>query len=189
MGAGVSNKGKASCVWLISSSHNESHHSVVYGPSAPPVNSRGVITLTFLEMHIDCLSDHVDVYDGLPPFSLDEPRASQSFYRLGSFCGKDLSEVGSVTATLGNMLVVIQANLSRDPWLNGFSAKFTVKKCPESCDGNRRCVVSSEGQQCVCAEGWTGIGCDQPLCPNNCSSSLGRGQCNLVSYFSFASFV
>lgn len=180
LGKGVQNKAKGSCLWLISSSSNASH-SVVYGPSPPPVGSRGQITLTFKEIHINCLTDHVDVYDGLPPFLLGPLPSGQSFYKLGSFCGWDASKLKTVTATLGNMVVAVKANFSSGALSKSFSAKFNVKKCPELCDGNQRCVVTSHGEQCVCLEGWTGANCDWLVCPNNCSSPEGQGHCNLVS--------
>lgn len=180
LGPGVQIKAKASCLWLISSLSNSSH-GVVYGPSPPPLDSRGQITLTFNELRISCLTDHVDIYDGLPPFVLGDSSAVQSFYKLGSFCGLDGAELKPVTATLGNMVVLVTANLSSDALSKSFSAKFSVTKCPGLCDGNQRCVMSSRGEECVCLEGWTGDNCDQLVCPNNCSSSLGQGHCNVVS--------
>lgn len=180
LGSGVANKAKASCLWLISSLTNSSHN-VVYGPSPPPVESRGDITLTFKEIKINCATDHVEVYDGLPPFLLGVPSEVQSFYKLGSFCGLNEATLKSVTARLGNMVVLIKADLSSGALSKKFSAKFTVKKCPDLCDGNQKCAMSSHGEQCVCLEGWSGDNCDQLVCPNNCSLSQGQGQCNLVS--------
>lgn len=180
-GSGVLNKEKASCLWLISSSSNTSHE-VVYGPSPPPLGSRGLITLTFKEIHINCLTDHVDVYDGLPSFLLGQSQSVQSFYKLGSFCGWNASKLKAVAAVLGNMVVVIKADLSSGALSKSFSAKFDVTKCPELCEGNRKCVATSHGEQCVCLEGWTGANCDQLVCPNNCSSLEGQGYCNLVSW-------
>ena len=181
-GSGVANKEKASCLWVISSLSNSSH-DVVYGLSPPPVKSRGHITLTFQEIHINCLTDHVVVYDGLPSFLLGQsPSVSvKSFYKLGSFCGWNAAKLKSVTAVLGNMVVVIKANLNTNALSKGFSAKFDVRKCPDLCEGNRRCVPTSHGEQCACLEGWTGTNCEQLVCPNNCSITQGQGSCNPVS--------
>ncbi|XP_078380393.1 multiple epidermal growth factor-like domains protein 8 isoform X1 [Oculina patagonica] len=179
LGSGVTNKAKASCLWLISSLTNSSHN-VVYGPSPPPVESRGDITLTFKEMKINCATDHVEVYDGLPPFLLGVHSEVQSFYQLGSFCGWNEATPKAVTARLGNMVVLIKADLSSGALSKTFSAKFTIKKCPDLCNGNQKCVMSSDGAQCVCLEGWSGDNCDQLVCPNNCSLAKGQGQCNLT---------
>ncbi|XP_022797777.1 multiple epidermal growth factor-like domains protein 8 [Stylophora pistillata] len=179
MGAGVQNKMEASCLWVISSLSNSSH-DVVYGPSPPPVENRGHITLTFRELRISCLTDHVEVYDGLPPFLLDGSSSVQSFYQLGSFCDWSKNKLRSVTANLGNMVVLVKVDLSSNALSKGFSAKFKVRMCPDLCDGNKKCVMTSHGEQCVCLEGWTGDDCNQQLCPNNCSLSLGQGRCNQI---------
>ena len=179
MGRGVQNKKEASCLWLISSLSNSSHN-VVYGPSPPPVEKRGHIILTFRDLRINCLTDHVEVYDGLPPFVLDNSSSVQSFYKLGSFCDWSGNKLRSATAKLGNMVVLVKADLSSGALSKGFSAKFKVRKCPDLCDGNMKCVMTSHGEQCVCLDGWTGDACDQKLCPNNCSLSFGQGHCNQV---------
>lgn len=177
LGEGVSSKSSASCLWLISSLSNSSHE-VVYGPSPPPVGMRGHVTLSFEDIQINCLTDHVDIYDGLPPFLLGGLPSVQSFKKIGSFCGFGATNLKPVTATLGNMVVSIQANLDKSAVSKGFSAKFTVKKCRELCEGNQRCVGTSDGEQCICLEGWTGSKCDQFICPKNCSFAKGQGQCS-----------
>ncbi|XP_066023971.1 multiple epidermal growth factor-like domains protein 8 [Pocillopora verrucosa] len=177
MGRGVQNKKEASCLWLISSLSNSSHN-VVYGPSPPPVEKRGHIILTFKDLRINCLTDHVEVYDGLPPFVLDNSSSVQSFYKLGSFCDWSGNKLRSATAKLGNMVVLVKADLSSGALSKGFSAKFKVRKCPDLCDGNMKCVMTSHREQCVCLDGWTGDACNQQLCPNNCSLSFGQGHCN-----------
>lgn len=147
------------------------------------MGNRGHISLTFKEIRINCLTDHVEVYDGLPPFSLGpSPLESfQSFRRLGSFCGWNATKLKPVTALLGNMVVVLTADLSTGALSQKFSAKFEVKKCPGLCGDNQKCVVTSDGERCVCLEGWTGANCNQLVCPKNCSVSQGQGNCNLVS--------
>ncbi|XP_074634355.1 multiple epidermal growth factor-like domains protein 8 isoform X4 [Acropora palmata] len=177
-GKGVSSKSAASCLWLISALHS-TNHEVVYGPSPPPVGTRGNITLTLKDIQINCLTDHVDVYDGLPPYLLEGLSPVKSFQKIGSFCGFNATNLKHVTAKLGNMVVVIKANLSSGALSKGFSAKFSVNKCPGHCEGNQRCAASLHGEQCVCLEGWTGPRCDQSICPNNCSFSKGQGQCKL----------
>lgn len=187
-GKGVSSKSAASCLWLISALHS-TNHEVVYGPSPPPVGTRGNITLTFKDIQINCLTDHVDVYDGLPPYLLEGLSPVKSFQKIGSFCGFNATNLKHVTAKLGNMVVVIKANLSSGALSKGFSAKFSVNKCPGHCEGNQRCAATLHGEQCVCLEGWTGPRCDQSICPNNCSFSKGQGQCKLVSNKTLSSLI
>ena len=176
IGAGVSNKDRANCLWVISSSVNSSHN-VVYGPS-PPTDGLASITLTFNKIALDCLTDHVDVYDGLPPFILGAAaRSPPTFYHFGSFCGRALPQ--SVRARLGNLVVVFKGKVSRESW--GFSARFTVNRCPDNCPVNGMCLMTSRGPECQCRQGWIGAQCDKLACPKNCSSAQGRGVCNSVS--------
>ena len=163
-----------SCLWVISASTNSSHN-VVY--STTSLTSGGAaISFTFTELNVDCQSEHVDIYDGIPPFILDAPVVSPlPFYKLGSFCGQGLPLVKSVEALRGNLVVLYNSHRV------GFSGRFTVNRCPDFCIGNRYCAQTVQGgQECVCQEGWKGPACDAMVCPRNCSSDRGQGHCNMV---------
>jgi hypothetical protein len=178
IGHGVTDRSKASCLWVISSSKNTSH-TVIY--ESQPVRHKSSITLQFSDMNLDCMTDHVDVYDGLPHFILGsaEPHPP-TFYKLGSFCGSKESQPKNIIATLGNMVVVFQGNIAQGQPSTGFGAIFTVHSCIDRCNGNRQCVMTSVGESCVCRNGWAGPDCTDRTCPNNCNSALGRGVCSSV---------
>lgn len=177
VGEGVTDRTKASCIWVISSSKNTSHN-VIY--ESQPVRDRSSVTLDFLNMSLDCLTNHVNVYDGLPSFILGSPLPHPPvFYKLGSFCGSKES-IPKVTATLGNMVVMFQGDISQGQPSNGFGALFTVHRCTDSCHGNRQCVMTAAGESCVCRDGWVGPDCTYRVCPSNCSSASGQGVCNTV---------
>ena len=162
------------CLWVISTSTNSSHN-VVYDTS-PLTNARGTVTFTFSELNVDCRYEHVEVYDGIPPFILDTPAVSSlPFYKLGSFCGKTLLGNKSVETHRGNLVIRYNGE-------NGyFTGRFTVNRCPNFCTGNRHCSLGSQGKlECLCKEGWKGPTCDMLICPGNCSADLGQGHCNEV---------
>lgn len=179
VGSGVVDRSNASCLWVISTSTNTSH-SVVYGqiPSHPSLST---ITLEFISMNLSCLTDHVDVYDGLPYFILNVPsRHPPSFYKLGSFCGTVEPKPKYITSVTGNMVVIFRGDISEGALSSGFGATFMVNRCPDSCHGNRHCTMTSSGEQCICKDGWIGPDCSINMCPNNCSSGAGQGICNKV---------
>ncbi|EDO43458.1 predicted protein, partial [Nematostella vectensis] len=176
IGDGVTPPSRAGCVWVISASHNTSHSLIYEPPALPPQTSD--ITLTFTNLSLNCLTDHVTIYDGLPPFILGLPTPSPlRFYKLGSFCSA-LSLQQSVVASLGNMVVVFKGDISAGSLSKGFGAIFSVRRCADHCHGNRRCVMTSQGEACRCASDWTGPDCTIRVCPNNCS---GHGSCNSAS--------
>lgn len=178
-GSGVHDRSKASCLWVISSLVNASH-TVIFNKNLPK-SSLSTITLQFTSMSLNCSTDHVDVYDGLPYFILNNaPPHPPSFYRLGSFCGSMDTIQKHITAVTGNMVVVFQGDISGSQSI-GFGAVFKVNRCKDNCHGNRYCVSTSSGESCVCKEGWFGPDCDVTSCPNNCSSGSSQGVCEMVS--------
>ena len=60
---------------------------------------------------------------------------------------------------------------------NGFVAKFNVTDCPFNCSSRGNCNLSSH--KCTCHNGFTGEGCEVPLCMDNCGAN---GTCDLTSF-------
>ena len=144
---------------------------------SPLTDAQGAtVTFTFTELNANCLYEHVDVYDGIPPFILGGPAVSPlPFYKMGSFCGQRLPVLKSVEARRGNLVILYDGKQGH------FSGRFTVHRCPDFCTGNRRCVLGTQGkQECVCQEGWKGPACNTVACPSNCSAYRGQGHCNEV---------
>ena len=59
--------------------------------------------------------------------------------------------------------------------MSGFSASFTVSRCPASCSGQGRCDEKSG--LCECEPTFSGPDCGLSLCPDSCGSSAGWGLC------------
>lgn len=58
---------------------------------------------------------------------------------------------------------------------NGFEATFSVAPCPRNCSNQGLC----QNHRCICDTLWTGSSCEDPLCPSDCGSAEGRGECNM----------
>lgn len=57
----------------------------------------------------------------------------------------------------------------------GFQAVFHVTDCPLNCSNNGLC----QNHRCICQPLWSGNACEINLCPNDCGSFDGRGECDL----------
>ncbi|KAI8423018.1 hypothetical protein MSG28_014106 [Choristoneura fumiferana] len=62
--------------------------------------------------------------------------------------------------------------------MEGFNVTYAAYSCPSD---DHRTNCSSHGEcdegTCRCEPGWTGVACDQPLCPDDCNSAYGGGTC------------
>ena len=78
-----------------------------------------------------------------------------------------------MTASSGSMLVLLYSDTNYV--MSGFSASFTVNRCPASCSGHGRC--DEESGLCECEPSFSGEDCGLPLCPDNCGSGADWGHC------------
>ena len=164
-----------SCVWIISTvTHNSDQ--VVYSNKLAP----GTITFRIKDISLDCQTDHIYIYDGMPNFKLDGTKSS--FNLIGSLCGNSISGINAVESQSGTMVVVFDGNVGSNSQSKGFNVTFVVNQCPNSCTGNRYCHNNGTHENCVCKPGWIGMACDDVMCPANCSESLGHGRCDQVSF-------
>ncbi|XP_054720538.1 multiple epidermal growth factor-like domains protein 8 [Uloborus diversus] len=118
------------------------------------------VTLTFTKMDTECSYDHVFIYDG----------DSYSSPVLGSFSGNTTPP--SITTTQGSMLVLLYSDTNYVR--NGFEAVFSVSSCPLNCSNRGIC----RNHRCLCDPLWSGRGCEFSLCPNDCGTSEGLGECD-----------
>ena len=163
------------CVWTITTLNNNSDE-VVYSSDLAP----GTITFRIKDIALDCQTDHVYIYDGMPNFKLDANKSS--FNLIGSLCGTNPSSIPAIESNSGTLVVVFKGNVSLNSPTSGFNASFVINNCPKLCTGNRHCHSNGIHENCVCKRGWTGTACDDAVCPSNCSESLGNGHCDQVSF-------
>ncbi|XP_054283597.1 multiple epidermal growth factor-like domains protein 8 [Macrosteles quadrilineatus] len=124
-------------------------------------SSEQFISLNFTLMGTECSYDYVYVYDG---DSFNSPV-------LGSFSGRTRPQ--TVVATSGFMLILLYSDTNYV--LDGFRAEYYITECPANCSSHGTCLAHS----CICESGWGGVDCSQPLCPDHCGVSKGRGRCLL----------
>ena len=169
------------CVWIITTltHHN---HQVVYSNKL----ASGTITFDMKDISLDCQTDHIYVYDGMPNYELGGVKSSSNL--IGSLCGSDASSIPVIESRSGSLVVVFKGNVGLHSLTEGFNASFVVNQCPDSCTGNRYCHSNGTHESCVCKPGWIGAACDDVVCPANCSEGLGRGHCDQVSFIFFTLF-
>ncbi|XP_070550058.1 multiple epidermal growth factor-like domains protein 8 [Ptychodera flava] len=164
-GDGVHDPSHAYCLWIISVFDNITAPTLIH-----PVPT---ISMTIEDtINLECQKDHVYVYDGIPDSISGGFSSGQSDWKqLGAFCGQGLQEEVTVEAMSGSMTVVFEGNVAETSTSDGFTATYTVNQCASECQGNRQCVNGD----CVCADGYGGVGCSSELCPELCNA---HGTCN-----------
>lgn len=183
IGSGTNIKGDTNCVWIITTSRNESKY-ILYTNE----DITGSITLRIKDLKVDCQTDHAYVYEGFPPYKLEDLHTSlhSSFNLIGTFCGFDPSNVPTIESHTGTLVVIFKGNLGSHSPTKGFNGTFVINQCPNACTGNRDCFNNGTHHECVCKAGWAGPGCDDVICPSNCSAKLGQGYCDQVSSLFFS---
>lgn len=88
-----------------------------------------------------------------------------------------IRRVPEVVAQSGSVLLHF---FSDDAYnMSGFNISYKINGCPTidsslNCSGHGVCVDGS----CTCDADYMGSACNVPKCLNNCSSSLGQGECH-----------
>ncbi|KAJ8709801.1 hypothetical protein PYW08_009805 [Mythimna loreyi] len=145
------------CSWLLTPPR--------LGPTPPPLRVRLESFAT------ECGWDHLYVYDG------DSVRAEKL---LAVFSGVlengESSWTRQVIARSGSALLHF---FSDDAYaMEGFNVTYAAYSCPSN---DHRTNCSSHGEcedgSCRCEPEWTGVACDQPLCPEECNAAYGGGTC------------
>uniref|UniRef100_A0A8D8HL17 Attractin n=1 Tax=Culex pipiens TaxID=7175 RepID=A0A8D8HL17_CULPI len=159
------------CSWLIDA---RDHNGIAAQTTA--IAKPSVIRLHLEEFATECGWDHLYVYDG---DSVESPLLavfSGLMYRKNF----SIRRIPEVFAHSGSALLHF---FSDDAYnMSGFNISYQVNACPTvdtalNCSGHGVCAV---GGDCSCDPGWTGLACNVARCPNNCSSHLGRGTCNVL---------
>ena len=78
-----------------------------------------------------------------------------------------------MTASSGSMLVLLYSDTNYV--MSGFSASFSVSRCPAACSGHGRC--DEEAGLCECEPTFSGPDCGLALCPDKCGKSASWGEC------------
>ncbi|XP_026322892.1 attractin [Hyposmocoma kahamanoa] len=145
------------CSWLVSPPW--------LGPAPPALRVRLESFAT------ECGWDHLYVYDG------DSVRAERL---LAVFSGVlengESSWTRQVIARSGSALLHF---FSDDAYaMEGFNLTYAAYSCPSD---DHRTNCSNHGEcddgTCRCEPYWTGVACDQPLCPDDCNAAYGAGSC------------
>ncbi|XP_018320718.1 multiple epidermal growth factor-like domains protein 8 isoform X2 [Agrilus planipennis] len=140
------------CLWIIS----------------PEVDYGSVIIqlqINATEMNVSCGDNAIYVYDALPELVDVSSQSALS----AVFCSQEALPTAVVESRTGHLTVYYKQGHHRE----GFNAAYRILTC-ENCTEPRKC----EKGQCVCDENFVGPNCEDPLCPNNCSYTLGQGQCD-----------
>lgn len=155
------------CSWLIDARDYSNSVSTKFRP----FQSR--IRLHLEEFATECGWDHLYIYDG---DSVESPLLavfSGLMYRKNFH----IRRVPEIIAKSGSALLHF---FSDDAYnMSGFNISYKINGCPTNnsaleCSGRGICV---EGE-CTCDAPFIGEACNVPICPNNCSHSLGQGECD-----------
>ncbi|XP_026729048.1 attractin isoform X2 [Trichoplusia ni] len=145
------------CSWLLTPPR--------LGPTPPPLRVRLESFAT------ECGWDHLYVYDG------DSVRAEKL---LAVFSGVlengESSWTRQVIARSGSALLHF---FSDDAYaMEGFNVTYSAYSCPSN-DHRTNCSNHGECEDgsCRCEPQWTGVACDEPLCPDECNAAVGGGSC------------
>ncbi|XP_022827205.1 attractin-like protein 1 [Spodoptera litura] len=145
------------CSWLLTPPR--------LGPTPPPLRVRLESFAT------ECGWDHLYVYDG------DSVRAEKL---LAVFSGVlengESSWTRQVIARSGSALLHF---FSDDAYaMEGFNVTYAAYSCPSN-DHRTNCSNHGECEDgsCRCEPEWTGVACDEPLCPEECNAAYGGGTC------------
>ncbi|KAJ1523050.1 hypothetical protein ONE63_002178 [Megalurothrips usitatus] len=129
------------------------------------------IHLHLEEFATECGWDHLYIFDG---DSVHSPL-------LGVFSGLmykgnySVRRIPEIVAHSGSALIHFYSDVAYN--MTGFNITYRFNSCPSryshtNCSGHGICVDGV----CTCDALFTGLACDVPKCPNNCS---GNGYCNL----------
>lgn len=156
------------CLWILTVDHDLASAKTL----SESTMSRIVLTIDS-DLRVQCANNYVYVYDGLPHFISSNNRARPETGALGAICDTKQNVSFILEAVTGIMTVFYQ----RDDPRQGFNATFTVQNCQSFCPADKQCIDG----QCRCPEGFVGHGCDEELCPNNCTFAEHgyHGRCNL----------
>ncbi|KAG7200810.1 hypothetical protein KM043_003181 [Ampulex compressa] len=143
------------CSWLIESSPNST------------------IRMHVEQFATECGWDHLYIYDG---DSVEAPLLAV-FSGLMHKDGYHIRRVPEVIARSGSALLHFYSDVAYN--MSGFNITYKINACPSryshtDCSGHGVCIDSD----CTCDALWIGEACDVQVCPNNCSQSLGQGECN-----------
>ncbi|KAG6463792.1 hypothetical protein O3G_MSEX014072 [Manduca sexta] len=145
------------CTWLVSPPR--------LGPTPP------VVRIRLESFATECGWDHLYVYDG------DSVRAEKL---LAVFSGVlEPGESGWTRQVIARSGSALLHFFSDDAYaMEGFNVTYAAYSCPSD-DHRTNCSNHGECEDgtCKCEAYWTGVACDQPVCPEDCNAAYGAGQC------------